>query len=136
MKVLACGGRDFENWNSVFWVLTFLDIEVGIDSVIHGNAYGADRLAERWAICSGTDWQRVPADWKKYGKRAGPIRNSKMLRFEPDLVIAFPGGRGTTDMILQARAKGVRVIEVPHDSNWEDLVNSINLLQPITKEDL
>ena len=49
-----------------------------------------------------------PHEWAKFGKRAGPMRNARMLaEFNPELVIAFPGGRGTADMI--ARAKKARV---------------------------
>ena len=54
-----------------------------------------------------------PADWKANAKAAGPIRNAEMLAdFKPDTVIAFPGGRGTADMVRKAKAAGVRVIEV------------------------
>lgn len=54
-----------------------------------------------------------PADWGSLGKAAGPIRNSLMLtEANPSLVIAFPGGKGTADMISKARAAGVKVIEV------------------------
>lgn len=52
------------------------------------------------------------ADWSKYGKAAGPMRNQKMLdEYKPDLVVALPGGRGTADMVSRARVAGVEVIE-------------------------
>jgi acyl-CoA synthetase (NDP forming) len=55
-----------------------------------------------------------PANWKKHGKSAGPIRNQLMLDVgKPDLVIAFPGGSGTADMIRRARKAGVPVKEIP-----------------------
>jgi hypothetical protein len=54
----------------------------------------------------------VPAEWKKHGKRAGPLRNMRMLEeWKPDGVAAFPGGSGTADMIAQARNAGVKVWE-------------------------
>lgn len=53
------------------------------------------------------------ADWSKDGRKAGPVRNSVMLSVgKPDLVIAFPGGRGTADMVRKAKAKGVPVEEL------------------------
>jgi hypothetical protein len=54
-----------------------------------------------------------PADWFSHGKAAGPIRNQEMLAMEaPALVVAFPGGRGTADMVRRARKAGVDVLEV------------------------
>ena len=51
-----------------------------------------------------------PANWKKHGRAAGPIRNKQMLEeAKPDLVIAFPGGAGTANMVKQAREAGVKV---------------------------
>lgn len=55
--------------------------------------------------------QKFPADWDRYGKAAGGIRNSQMLiEGKPDLVVAFPGGNGTRDMVLKARKAGIRTI--------------------------
>ena len=53
-----------------------------------------------------------PADWKQYGRGAGPIRNREMLQYsEPDIVVAFPGGAGTADMIRAARTAGYPVVQ-------------------------
>lgn len=84
-----------------------------ITEIISGMARGADSLAAEWATKFGFPLQKFPADWKKYGKAAGSIRNQQMLdEGKPDLVIAFPGGTGTRDMIKKANKAGVRVIEV------------------------
>jgi UDP-N-acetylmuramoylalanine-D-glutamate ligase len=54
-----------------------------------------------------------PADWKLHGKSAGHIRNQQMLdESKPDIVIAFPGGRGTANMIKRAKKAGVEVFQV------------------------
>jgi len=51
-----------------------------------------------------------PADWSRHGKSAGPIRNRQMLiEGRPDIVVAFPGGKGTANMIKQAVEAGVKV---------------------------
>ncbi len=80
--------------------------------VIHGGARGADELAGTIAAELGLEVIACPADWKKHGKAAGPIRNQQMLvDHKPDFVIAFPLGesRGTHDMIRRAKAAGVEV---------------------------
>lgn len=52
------------------------------------------------------------ADWEQCGRQAGPLRNARMLaEGRPDAVIAFPGGKGTADMVRKARAAGLPVVE-------------------------
>ena len=78
-----------------------------------GGAKGADELARDWARIRNVWLITYPADWDRHGKAAGPIRNEHMLReFEPDLVVAFPGGRGTQHMVSIALSAGVRVMMV------------------------
>ena len=107
MKILVCGGRDYSDWDSLDVILCAHKPTL----IIHGGARGADSLAGWWARCRLVPVRVFPADWSKYGKAAGIIRNKQMLdEGKPDLVIAFPGGRGTANMIEQAKAAGVRVI--------------------------
>lgn len=82
--------------------------------VIHGAARGADTLAAEWARDRGIPVLPFPADWDSHPRAAGPIRNAQMLREgKPDVVIAFPGGRGTANMIDQAERAGVPVLRIP-----------------------
>ena len=82
--------------------------------VIHGAARGADTMAGAWAVARNVPVQAFPAQWDTFKKRAGPIRNQQMLtEGRPDLVIAFPGARGTAHMVGLAREAGVEVIEEP-----------------------
>ena len=84
-----------------------------VSLVIHGAARGADTLLDEWAQVWGIPSLAFPAQWRRLGRAAGPLRNGRMLaEGKPDLVIAFPGGRGTADMVRQAEAAGVRVIRV------------------------
>ena len=110
MKVLVCGGRDYR-WRSVVYnALDRFDAKHGIELIITGAAMGADQLAETWAGLRYKPYVGVPADWKANGKAAGPMRNQIMLeKWEPDCVIAFPGGSGTEDMIKRAEAAGLNV---------------------------
>lgn len=111
-KVIVCGSRDYFDRMRVNYVLDRVMYAEGPLFIIHGGARGADQLAGEWAADRGIPCAIVPANWKTYGKGAGPIRNSWMLELKPDLVVAFPGGTGTANMISQAKEKGVRVMEV------------------------
>jgi YspA, cpYpsA-related SLOG family len=110
MRVLVCGGRDFEEWSSVQQLLT----EVKPTVVIQGGAPGADRLAAKWADINGVPLVTYPALWTQ-GEKAGQTRNAFMLAdSRPDLVLAFPGGVGTADMVSKAEAAGVPVRRRPN----------------------
>lgn len=124
MRVLVCGGRDYADQHWILTVLTCLHAKTPVTTLIHGDAgetrtigeyvytVGADRLAGKWALASHVPVAVYPADWAKYGRSAGPRRNQQMLvEAKPDLVVAFPGGRGTKDMVLRAREAGVEIFE-------------------------
>lgn len=79
--------------------------------LVSGHARGVDTLAEKYAEERGIPIQVFPAEWKKYGKAAGPIRNRAMLEYAKEgtvVVAAFWDGqsRGTGNMIKQAKAAG------------------------------
>lgn len=112
MKVLVCGGRNYSDEQAVFDFLdTFND---QITSVVVGGAQGVDGMAAKWALKNLKDVYIYVAEWEKYGKRAGPIRNAKMLEKHPDIehIIAFPGGRGTADMVRQGKNKNISILEI------------------------
>lgn len=103
-----CGGREYNNFAAVAEVL---NEQMPFDLLIHGGAKGADELARDWADVTGVPVRCFKADWKTHGKAAGPIRNQQMLELgKPTLVVAFPGGRGTLDMVNRANRAGVRVL--------------------------
>jgi hypothetical protein len=114
MKVLVCGGRDYENEHKVFEVLDKINDTEGISLIIQGGARGADAWGKSYADECAIPCLEVPADWDVNGKAAGFIRNALMLTIIglPDIVVAFPGGNGTADMVAKAKAKGVPVMEV------------------------
>lgn len=120
MRVLVCGGRNYNDYEMVRKVLDAVDnvdlYHPGgdiIDTVISGHARGADTLGEEYAKANGIDIEVYPAQWNKYGKRAGYLRNTQMLEEgKPDLVVAFPGGVGTAMMCKIARNAGVKVMEI------------------------
>ena len=108
MKILVCGGRDFNDQSLLDQTLDDLHARHPISQVIDGCARGADDLAHKWASKRGIFTRRFPADWRKHGRAAGHIRNTQMLREgKPDMVVAFPGGRGTQNMVEQAKKMGI-----------------------------
>lgn len=109
MRLLVCGGRNFQNRTLLFQVLDHIHTARGpVTAVIHGAYRGADTLADSWAKTRGIKPEPYPADWTAHGPAAGPIRNRQMLvEGKPDYVIAFIGDRGTQNMIDQAKAAGV-----------------------------
>lgn len=110
MRVLVCGGRDFSDEKMLRETLNVIHNDTTISLVIHGDADGADKLADQWARQNDVPLYVCPAAWKTYGKAAGIIRNRHMLRYgQPDMVVAFPGGRGTDDMVNSARTAGIHV---------------------------
>jgi hypothetical protein len=114
MKILVCGGRDYTDRSRIDFILkNYREYTGGDISIITGGATGADTLALKWARANGIPWKVYPADWKTHGKKAGMLRNQFMLDQEsPDLVIAFPGGKGTADMIRRSKKHKVKVVEI------------------------
>jgi hypothetical protein len=113
VRVLVCGGRHFRDLDLVRETLRRVHAEHRISAVVSGNCRGADQCAEAWAADNFIPVDRHRAEWTVHGKAAGPIRNQQMIdKGKPGLVVAFPGGRGTSDMVRRARAAGVRIIEV------------------------
>lgn len=117
MRVLVCGGREFANRQMLDEVLNRLHLERRVTLIISGGARGADTMAEWWAKAEGVPCDVFQADWTGLGRKAGPIRNQQMLdQGKLDLVVAFPGGRGTADMVRRGRQAGVEVIEFTYDA--------------------
>jgi hypothetical protein len=112
VKLLVCGGRDYQDINRVMRVLDNIHEKCGITEIIHGAAKGADSLAGQWARKNGIKETAVPANWDLYGRRAGPLRNEEMLLLAPDGVVAFPGGRGTAHMARIAEEAGIKVMRL------------------------
>lgn len=155
--VLVCGGRSFVNYNYLNKILSAFHTKFPIDVLVHGNAQGADQLADRWVreqieirarptlsispksviiprikiypakwnkeqnptLYQGRDYYKVPPQWKTkqdknspHGKMvfcnitAGIDRNRFMFDSElPNYLFAFPGGKGTLDMIKYAKSE-------------------------------
>ncbi|MGX1098901.1 DUF2493 domain-containing protein [Amorphus sp. MBR-141] len=133
-RVLAFGGRDFDDKLLVDWALDWIHSEDQVSELVHGGAGGADSLAGAWARRHGVLERACQADWgdvdrpgavvrrnragRLYDAAAGFHRNQTMLEaWLPDLAVGFPGGRGTADMAQRCESVGVNVWW----PSWRDL---------------
>lgn len=108
--VLICGSREWRDRLAIFEALFPLVGKATL--VIHGAARGADTIGGEVARELGIPVHEFPADWDRYGKGAGYIRNSRMLKEgQPDLVLAFTEELvgGTGQMVKLARKADVEV---------------------------
>ena len=127
-RIIICGGRDFDNYDALEYTidtilsqhnLNFDDVEI-----ISGGCRGADKLGIKYAESHKILCTEFLADWKRYGKAAGPIRNSEMLDYIKDsklpIVAAFlsADSRGTADTVRKAKGLGFDTITI--DYNTED----------------
>jgi hypothetical protein len=114
MKILVCGGRKYSDQDQFIEVMDKIVNKFGADNIefISGGATGADTMIIEYAQFHQIDYTVKYAKWKKSGKSAGSIRNKVMLDLNPNLVVAFPGGSGTKNMVEISRKKGVLVHEV------------------------
>ena len=117
-RVLVCGSRRWADEQPIRDALTKLAKEAPI-CVIEGGARGADEIARQWVIYARqhlglqVEHQLFPANWTRYGKSAGIVRNKQMLaEGQPDLVLAFQkdASAGTESMIRLAQEAKVPVV--------------------------
>lgn len=111
-RMIVAGGRDFSDEKYLAESLDSLREEYIDIEIVSGHASGADSLAEEYAKRLGIALKIFPADWKRYGRAAGPIRNKQMLEYIMEgnpLIAAFWDGKskGTKNMIEQARKADV-----------------------------
>lgn len=112
-KVLITGSRSFDDYDRMLNVFQKIDEKFShYDMIVLLSGAcptGADRMAENIAESLGWNVERYPADWKKDGKAAGPLRNQRMIDEKPDICVAFPtnASRGTWDCVRRAEKADV-----------------------------
>ena len=98
MKVIVAGSRDIVDRGAVWRSIESLPFPV--TEIVSGTARGVDAIAESYANTKGIALQQFPADWDKYGKPAGAIRNKQMAEYADALIAVWDGqSRGTKNMI-------------------------------------
>lgn len=117
--IIVCGGRHFENYALLCKTLAE-NFGNDIEEIVSGHCQGADTLGEKWAKEHDVPCKIFPAEWKRYGKKAGPMRNKQMVDyidgFSKKAVVAFTSlnSVGTRNTIALAKRKGISVIETPY----------------------
>jgi len=114
IRLLVCGSREWWDDELLANVLEGRWFTPMVQVLIEGEAPGADSMAKWWARNRRIEVLSFPADWAKYGKAAGAIRNQQMIdEGEPTLVIAFHddlhNSKGTKDMVKRAQKNGILV---------------------------
>ena len=90
MRLLVCGDRLHKQLFPLDIVLTAFLRQSPKLHIITGECRGIDTFAAQWARDNNVPYNVFPADWKKFGRAAGPIRNKQMLtEGKPDLIVAF-----------------------------------------------
>lgn len=113
-RIVIAGSRDFNDYSffsaKVDMCLSRIRKEFEL-IIVSGHCSGVDLMGERYAKENGFKVEIFPAEWKKYGKSAGPRRNKQMVDIS-DFAIAFPkesGSKGTQSMINFAKDKGIPI---------------------------
>ena len=110
-RVIIAGGRDFDDYELLVKSVDRWLARVRDDiCIVCGKARGADTLGEQYAKERGYPVHYFPADWKKFGKSAGYIRNTEMAQ-NADALIAFWDGKskGTAYVINRCHKTGKKV---------------------------
>lgn len=110
MRIVVTGGRDFLYPQFVKYILDSLNPTY----VFVGDCpTGVDKIVSDWCNDNKVDHKIFVADWDKFGKHAGPLRNREMLEHADDaVVVAFPGGRGTENCAKTAKELGMIILRV------------------------
>ena len=140
-KALVCGDRRWENYYIIHSTLERFQKELGLDVIIHGNAVNPMRGDWRWKSADriggmagqdlGMEEVKYTAEWNKYGIKAGPIRNKKMLDENPDIVIVLAfhpnirESKGTKMTINLALDRGLRVLLFDDDGQEKEITEKI-----------
>lgn len=114
MRIIVAGSRNYTDTKDFFNRMDrILDAEewiLSISEVVSGTARGVDTMGEVWADHFALPVKRFPADWAKYGRRAGHVRNAEMAKYAEGLIAFWDGvSPGTASMINLAKAEGLRV---------------------------
>lgn len=124
-RIIICGGRHFKDYDRLESTMNEVMSKIApwrdVIEIVSGHCEGADQLGELYAKNHNLPCKVFPAQWKKFGKAAGPIRNSEMVKYaseaEMPVVVAFrsPRTKGTNDTVKKATKQGFKVFVVDYD---------------------
>lgn len=126
LHILVCGGRHFTNYTVLCDILDNVIGDIKEIEIVSGHCQGADMLGEKYAQERDITVKIFPADWAKYGRKAGPIRNKQMIdyikNFGNRLVVAFTNENtvGTKNTITLAKKAKIPVMEIPYVPSFKN----------------
>ena len=100
MRVIIAGSRTIADYSILERILTESGIMSGISEVVSGGARGVDALGESWGRAHGLPVRVFPAEWTRFGRRAGYIRNAAMIEYADILLVIWDGHSRGSRMIL------------------------------------
>ena len=110
MRVIIAGGRDFNDYDLLVKKCDYFLQDQDDITVVSGEARGADKLGEKYAKERGYNVDRFPANWDKYGKGAGPIRNKQMAEHADSLILFWDGkSKGSKNMLETAKKLRLKI---------------------------
>jgi len=111
MKVIIAGSRNIGNYKLVKRVVELSDFD--ITEVVSGECRGVDKLGEKWAEENGIPIKSFPANWERYGKAAGPMRNAEMAEYADSLILIWNPkvSRGSRSMYKEAQKRNLPIFE-------------------------
>jgi len=114
MKVIIAGSRTITNYTLIAQAIKLSNFQ--ISEIVSGTARGVDRLGERYAKEHKIPIKQFPADWDKWGKQAGYIRNQAMARYADALIAIWDGSsKGTKHMVKEMRLSSKPIFLVVYD---------------------
>lgn len=126
-RIIICGGRHFADYELLETIadqyLQKQNISPQNVEIVSGHCRGADMLGERYATEHGCTLTLFPAEWEKYGRAAGPIRNKEMINYissvDQNLVIAFASEKsvGTKNTVALARKMNIPLLYTEYEGS-------------------
>ena len=111
MKLIIAGARDYQLTDDDFAKLNMIE---NVTEVVSGTCRGVDQCGEFWAETHNIPIKRFPADWKTFGRAAGPIRNKQMAEYADAVVLFHPdknNSRGTASMYRIAKKENLQIFD-------------------------
>jgi len=106
LRTIIAGSRSIESYIELLKAISKIDFKITV--VISGGAHGADKLGEKYAKRHGIPLEIYEANWDRYGKGAGHIRNSLMADKAEALICLWDGkSNGSANMIKKARVNNL-----------------------------
>lgn len=113
MRLIIAGSRTITQYGFVEASIAFLGIKDDIEEIVCGMAAGVDTLGMRFAKENNIPVKQFPANWYKYNKSAGPIRNAEMAQYANALLLIWDGvSKGSKNMLEQAGQYNLKLFTV------------------------